>query len=64
MALVAIRGGDFAKTLMGATVVIGTCSARNIDYVESLGADQVLDYNYLGGLSEQLKDAPVSRSHL
>ena len=25
--------------------VIATCSARNIDYVRSLGADQVIDYN-------------------
>jgi NADPH:quinone reductase-like Zn-dependent oxidoreductase len=45
-----------AKSL-GLTV-IGTCSARNIDYVKNLGADKVLDYN-AGGLTEQLKDAPV-----
>jgi NADPH:quinone reductase-like Zn-dependent oxidoreductase len=45
-----------AKSL-GLTVV-GTCSARNMDYVKSLGADEVIDYNS-GGLTEQLKDAPV-----
>jgi NADPH:quinone reductase-like Zn-dependent oxidoreductase len=45
-----------AKSL-GLTV-IGTCSARNIDYVKNLGADEVLDYN-AGGLTEQLKGAPV-----
>ena len=45
-----------AKSL-GLTV-IGTCSARNIDYVKNLGADKALDYN-AGGLTEQLKDAPV-----
>jgi NADPH:quinone reductase-like Zn-dependent oxidoreductase len=45
-----------AKSL-GVTV-IGTCSARNMDYVKSLGADEVIDYNN-GGLTEQLKDAPV-----
>jgi NADPH:quinone reductase-like Zn-dependent oxidoreductase len=45
-----------AKSL--GVLVIGTCSARNMDYVKSLGADEVLDYN-AGGITEQLKDAPV-----
>jgi NADPH:quinone reductase-like Zn-dependent oxidoreductase len=52
--------GGFAVSIaksLGVTV-IGTCSARNIDYVKSLGADEVIDYN-AGGLTEQLKDAPV-----
>jgi NADPH:quinone reductase-like Zn-dependent oxidoreductase len=52
--------GGFATSIaksLGVTV-IGTCSARNIDYVKNLGADEVIDYN-AGGLTEQLKDAPV-----
>jgi len=40
----------FAKAA-GATV-IGTCSARNFDYVKNLGADDVRDYNVDGYLDD------------
>jgi NADPH:quinone reductase-like Zn-dependent oxidoreductase len=58
--VLAVTQWAFAKSL-GLTV-FGTCSARNIDYVKSLGADEVLDYNSGGGLTEQLNDAPVDLS--
>lgn len=48
---------QFAKAL-GMTV-IGTCSARNVDYVRSLGADQVVDYNVDGGVAAALKDTEI-----
>ena len=39
--------GHYAVQLakLGNTHVTATCGARNIDFVKSLGADEVLDYN-------------------
>ena len=34
-------------------IVIGTCSERSSEYVKSLGADHVVDYNK-GSISEQV----------
>lgn len=59
--IIAASGGvgsyavGFAKHV-GAKV-IGTCSAKNFDYVKNLGADEVRDYNnddYLNGIEPDL----------
>lgn len=42
---------------IGATV-IATCSARNVDYVKGLGADEVIDY-HATDFSEALRDVDV-----
>lgn len=43
--------GHYAVQLakLGNTHVTGTCGARNIDFVKSLGADEVIDYKTPGG---------------
>uniref|UniRef100_A0A7S1C622 Enoyl reductase (ER) domain-containing protein n=1 Tax=Bicosoecida sp. CB-2014 TaxID=1486930 RepID=A0A7S1C622_9STRA len=48
---------QFAKA-KGLTV-IGTCSERNVDYVKSLGADRVVDYNVEGGVAAALEGTVI-----
>ena len=52
-------GGSYAVGIAKAVGarVIGTCSGRNVDYVHSLGADEVRDYtkpDYLAGVEVDL----------
>lgn len=46
-----IFGVQLAKKYFGTTVT-GVCSAKNVDFVKGLGADNVLDYTQKGFLEE------------